>query len=328
MPHNYKNNMKIIKDSLNFRIQEPTAAAIGKFDGFHLGHQKLLHHLEMNKRRGLKTVAFTFSPSPASYFSASPVQELSATEEKRAFFETAGVDYLVEYPFVQATADMPPEAFIKDVLVGMLNAECIVAGSDISYGKGGKGDAALLKQMSHQGGFNFDVEIISKVLHDNAEISSTRVRTALQSGDMELVSALLGRPYRISGKIVHGKKFGRTLVSPDLPHGIPTANIIPPAEKLLPPDGVYYTRALLPLSDHAPLPSITNIGANPTIPLIPKTVETYIYDFDEDIYGRRMDVCLLHRKRPETRFPTLRALQTQMTADIADGRNYHSKNIY
>lgn len=313
--------MKIIENTTKFQIEESTAVAIGKFDGFHLGHQKLLQQLETQKSRGLKSVVFTFVPSPAAFFSGAPIQELSTAAEKRRIFARAGVDYLVEFPFVRQVADMEPEVFIEEVLVGMLHAKCVVAGDDVSYGKLGAGDCVLLEKMAKKN--NYNVVLIDKVLYNQNEVSSTFVRKAVKEGDMELVSVLLGVPYHVSGKIIHGKKLGRTL-------GMPTVNLLPPKEKLLPPKGVYYSYVCLhsekdSRSYHGiQLPSITNIGTKPTVNDQKRMgVETYIYDFNADVYGEYMDVYLLAYKRPEMRFEGVDNLKAQMQADIAAGRQYH-----
>lgn len=311
--------MKIIENTTKFHIEEQTAVAIGKFDGFHLGHQRLLQQLEKQKSRGLKTVVFTFVPSPAAFFSASPLQELLTVEEKRRAFEKAGADYLVEYPFIRETAYMEPEAFISDVLVGMLNAKCVAAGEDVSYGKGGSGGCALLSKMAKKSGY--DIVIIDKVLYNKIEISSTFVRNVVKEGDMRLAAVLIGEPYHAGGEVVHGKKLGRTLAAPDMPRGMPTANILPPDGKLLPPNGVYYSYVRI---DGGRLPAITNIGTKPTVNSKgQRGVETYIYDFDADLYGRYIDVYLLEHKRPEMCFKGVDELKEQMLADIAGGRRYH-----
>ncbi|MBD5470664.1 MAG: bifunctional riboflavin kinase/FAD synthetase [Lachnospiraceae bacterium] len=313
--------MKIIENTTKFHIEEPTAVVIGKFDGFHLGHQKLLQQLDIQKSRGLKSVVFTFVPSPAAFFSGAPIQELSTVAEKRRIFAQAGVDYLVEFPFAQEVADMEPEVFIEEVLVGMLHAKCVVAGDDVSYGRHGAGDYALLEKMAKK--TEYHVVIIDKVLYNQNEVSSTFVRKAVKEGDMELVSVLLGVPYHVGGEIIHGKKLGRTL-------GMPTVNLLPPREKLLPPKGVYYSYVYLHSEKDSRsyhdirLPSITNIGTKPTVNDQNRMgVETYIYDFNADVYGEYMDVYLLAYKRPEMRFEGVDNLKAQMQADIAAGRQYH-----
>ena len=313
--------MKIIEYTTKFHIEEPTAVAIGKFDGFHTGHQKLLRQLREQKDQGLLSAVFTFVPSPASFFSSEPVRELSTVAEKRRIFEQAGVDYLIEFPFVQKTADMEPETFISDVLVGMMNAKCVVAGEDVSYGRRGAGDCALLQKKAET--YGYKVFIIDKVFYGAREVSSTYVREAVKEGNMGLVATLLGTPYYVGGEIVHGNRFGRTL-------GMPTVNLLPPKEKLLPPKGVYYSYVYLHSRgknrsyDGVQLPSITNIGTKPTVNNGKQMgVETYLYDFNADIYGENIEVYLLEHKRPEMRFGSVEELKAQMQEDIAAGRKYH-----
>jgi riboflavin kinase/FMN adenylyltransferase len=314
--------MRIIENTTEFYIKEKTAVAIGKFDGLHRGHQKLLGELNRLKEKGLKTVVFTFVPSPAAFFSKEIVRELSTISEKRRIFENAGVDILIEYPFYQEIADTEPDLYIKDVLVDRLNAKCIVAGDDVSFGKGGKGDCRLLEEKA--GIYGYDVIIIDKVLYEGREVSSTFVRDEVKKGDMELVARLLGTHYHVGGEIIHGRKLGRTI-------GMPTVNQLPPSEKLLPPKGVYYSYVYLhskngdKVYDGKKLPSITNIGTKPTVDNnLVMGVETYIYDFDYDVYGDEMEVYLLKHKRPEMKFENVEALKAQMAEDIEKGRIFHN----
>lgn len=304
--------MKIIKDTTEFHIDGPTAVAIGKFDGLHRGHQKLLSIIQEQKAKGLQTVVFTFVPSPAAFFSKDVLQELTTVEEKRLIFEKAGIDYLIEYPFVQETADMSPEDYIQKVLVEQIDAKCIVAGYDISYGKRGAGDCKLLEQLAPT--YDYEVVIIDKVQYEGREVSSTYVREEVKRGNMRVVHDLLGIPYHIGGTIVHGKKLGRTI-------GMPTVNLLPPKEKLLPPNGVYYSKIVIKGETHC---GITNIGTKPTVSGEPVIgVETYIYDFEEVVYGEDAEVYLLEYKRPEMRFSGVDELKEKMQADIASGRKYH-----
>ena len=306
--------MKIIKDTTEFYIEEPTAVAIGKFDGFHCGHQKLLGKMQeqKDKDKGLMTVVFTFAPSPAAYFNKEPIGELTTIEEKRSIFEKAGIDYLIEYPFNEEIANMEPEVFIKEVLVERIHAKCIVAGEDVSFGKSGAGNYQLLSEKAKD--YLYDVVIVEKVQYEGLEVSSTFVREEVVKGNMELVHQLLGIPYHVGGKIVHGKKLGRTL-------GMPTINQIPRDTKLLPPKGVYYSYVM---HGDRKLPAITNIGVKPTVAdQLVMGVETFIYDFNEDVYGEDVEVYLLHFKRTEIRFDSVDALMKQMTEDIEEGRKYH-----
>ena len=304
--------MKIIEKTTEFRIGQETAVAIGKFDGFHRGHQKLLNRIKEQKERGLAAVVFTFVPSPAAFFSKEPERDLTTIAEKRKIFEEAGVDYLIEYPFYQEIADMAPEIYISKVLVEQLNAKCIVAGEDVSFGKKGLGDCRLLKEKAMQ--YGYEVVIIDKVLYKGKEVSSTYVREAVRQGDMELAEQLLGQPYHVGGTIIHGRHLGSSL-------GMPTVNIVPPEQKLLPPNGVYFSYVKM---DGNTYQGITNIGTKPTVSgEAVMGVETYIYDFSRDVYGQEAEVYLLHYKRPEMRFDGIDALKAQMASDIAKGREYH-----
>lgn len=314
--------MKIIEKTTEFHIDEETAVAIGKFDGFHRGHQKLLATLRQQQEKGLKSVVFTFVPSPAAFFSGKPVRELSTLEEKRRIFEDAGVDYLIEYPFYRDVADMDPETYIKEVLVNRIHAKCVVAGEDVSYGKKGSGDYRLLQKKSLA--YDYRVLLIDKVQYEGREVSSTYVREEVEKGNMERVTKLLGAPYHIGGEIIHGKQLGRTI-------GMPTVNLAPPEEKLLPPKGVYYSYVYLHSEkgnmpyDGLRLYGITNIGTKPTVDnRSVMGVETYIYNFDSDVYGNDMEVYLLKHKRPEMCFDGIKSLKAQMSADIAEGRHFHN----
>lgn len=313
--------MKIIENTTEFNIAENTAVAVGKFDGFHRGHQKLMEALRQQRGKDLKLVVFTFVPSPAAFFSQKTVRELSTIEEKRRIFEEAGVDYLIEYPFCKDVADMEPRIYIKEVLAGRIHAKCVVAGEDVSYGRHGAGDYKLLEELSAQ--YGYSVLLVDKVMHEGREVSSTYVREEVGRGNMKQVEKLLGAPYHIGGEIIHGRKLGRTI-------GMPTVNLVPPEEKLLPPKGVYYSYVYLHSRkgnmpyDGKRLPSITNIGTKPTVDdRAVMGVETYIYDFDSSVYGDTMEVFLLEHKRPEMRFDSVDSLKSQMETDIRDGRSYH-----
>ena len=307
--------MNIIKDTTDFKIPEQTAVAIGKFDGLHLGHKALLDRLARARESGLKSAVFTFDPSPGIYFSAlrgsETYRELMTVEEKRESFEALGIDYLVEYPFRAETAAVPPAKYIKKYILDQMNASLIVAGEDVSFGKGGAGNADLIKEILKKRGLDPDerVIIIPKVVRNGKEISSTLVRSMVEHGNMEEASQLLGEDYCIRGVVKHGNHIGRTL-------GMPTANLYPPDKKLLPPRGVYFSTVRIK-GDPATYRSITNIGLRPTIhsddPKI--NVETYIFDFDRDIYDEQIDVRLVHFHRHEQRFEGLEELKKQMHSD-------------
>ncbi len=305
--------MEIISNTTEFELPQNTVVAIGKFDGFHKGHQKLIDMALEQKKDNLAVAVYTFVPSPAVFWGKDDIQELSTIEEKRHIFENAGVDYLVEYPFNQVIADMEPEAYIKEVLIDKMHVKCIVAGTDVSFGKKGAGNYELLQALAEK--YDYRVILIDKVQYQDKEISSTLVREQIKAGNMEIAAQLLETPYSVTGKIVHGKQLGRTI-------GMPTVNVLPEKEKLLPPNGVYFSYVIW---NGKKYPSVTNIGKKPTVDNSEVIgVETYIYDFEEDIYGETISVFLLKFRRPEMRFSGVEELKKQMEQDLQAGRKFHN----
>ena len=304
--------MQIIQETTEFVLPKRSAVAIGKFDGIHLGHQKLLEKITEQKKNGLLATVFTFSPAPEAFFSGKEDKGLMSIEEKRAAFAEAGIDVLVEFPLNNETAATKPERFVEEYLAKKMRVAFIAAGTDLSFGQKGAGNAELLKHMAEA--FDYSVEIIDKVSVEGEEVSSTLIREALAKGNMEKVEKLLGTPYRISGVVSHGRQLGRTI-------GMPTVNLLPPKEKLLPPNGVYYSAVWLKQKRY---PSISNIGYKPTVSEEQVIgVETYLYDFSADVYGREITVELLDFKRPEKKFDSIEELKAQMHRDIEEGHRFH-----
>ena len=286
--------MRVITGTREFQIEEPTAVTIGKFDGRHKGHQKLLREmLCFKERQGLKAAVFTFDMAPSGVM--------------RGQVQTAkmGIDYLVEYPFDQDTAHMRPEDFVSEVLVRQMHAKAVVVGTDCSFGYKGKGNVQLLKEMSKSCGF--EAVIIEKEQDDHRDISSTYVREELDLGNIEKANELLGEPYAIHGVVVHGNHIGGAVL------GFPTANILPPPEKHLPPFGVYVSQVLV---DGRLYRGVTNIGKKPTIAgESPVGVETFIMGLEENLYGKEIEVQLLNFERPEQKFASLKELKERIEKD-------------
>ena len=303
--------MQIIENTTEFHIPYKTAIAIGKFDGIHKGHKELLKCLESAKETGLKTAVFTFSPSPAAFFSNEELKELTTLEEKRVLFEEMGIDYLVEYPFCRKTADVEPDRYVKEFLLDKMNGVLIAAGSDVGFGKGGKGDRKLLEKLSSEYGFR--LEIIDKLKYQDREISSTFVREEVLKGNMEKAEELLGEPYFVSGRVEQGKKLGRRL-------GMPTANLYPGKDKLLPPNGVYFSKVSIKGAKYL---GVTNIGSRPTVEDGDRiSVETFLIDFEEKIYGEFIKIELLHYRRPEQRFESVEKLRDAVYENIREAEAY------
>ena len=303
--------MEIISDTKDFYISSPTAVAIGKFDGVHIGHQKLLMEITgaVDERDGerLKACVFTFDPAPGVFFGKEK-SLLTTRKEKRILFERKGIDILVEYPFDRETADTEPVPFLDDPIVERIGARLIASGSDVSFGKMGAGNARILGKYGEDN--NIAVRIIDKIsieLDREYEVSSTLVRQMVSEARMEYAEKLLGIPYFVFGRVVHGNHMGAGL-------GFPTINMIPDEDKLLPPNGVYTSDVIINGNKYC---GLTNIGCKPTVSDHEvRGVETYLYDFEGDVYGQDAEVYLKSFCRPETKFDSLEALKDTLAADI------------
>ncbi len=298
-------------------MEEPSCVAIGKFDGIHIGHKKLLEQMIAAKEDGLAAVVFTFDPSPYAFFYGETCSELATREEKRVLFERMGVDVLWEFPLNRQTAAIAPTTFIEQVLVRQLKARLVVSGSDLSFGDRGAGDTELLKRYARIHGF--EVSVIEKVCLGGKTVSSTYVRNEVRAGHMEQAARLLGRPYSFRGKVRHGNRLGRSLA-------MPTVNLIPEEGKLFPPFGVYYS---VVNAEEKSYRGITNIGRKPTVSEKEEPgVETYLYDFSGDLYDQVIEVQLLSYKRPERQFANVEELKEQLAADRKDGLDYFARIPY
>ncbi|MDO5485817.1 MAG: riboflavin biosynthesis protein RibF [Sarcina sp.] len=304
--------MQIIRDTKDFVSPGETAVSIGKFDGVHLGHRRLLEELIDQKEKGLLATVFTFDPYPEVFFGYGSKQMLTTLEEKEQIFEKMGIDILVEFPFNAVSAATPSKEFVTRFLCSHLRARFIAAGPDLSFGDHGSGNFSLLEELAPE--YGFTAKKIEKVIMDENIISSTLIRRLISTGEVTTAARYLGEPYMVRGRIVHGKALGRRI-------GIPTLNQVPPEDKLLPPFGVYYSDVLIGEKKYC---GMTNIGIKPTVSEEKRvTVETYLYDFRDDIYGETATVQLLTHRRPEMKFGSLEELKKTMEQDIQAGRVYH-----
>ncbi len=310
--------MKIIAGTRQFQIDEPTSVTIGKFDGRHKGHQKLLRiMLKLREELGYQAAVFSFDMMPSKVVAGEKHAVITTNQERRNNMEKMGMDYLVEYPFDEEVSHISAEEFIGRILVGQMNAKAIVAGTDCGFGYQRAGNAELLQRLAPK--YGYQAIIIEKEQDDHRDISSTYIREELARGNIEKANELLGEPYAIHGVVIHGNHIG----GPRL--GFPTANILPPPQKQLPPFGVYVSRVC---ADGKYYNGVTNIGKKPTVEGdAPVGVETYLFELEEDhlLYGKNIEVQLLHFARPERKFESLEALKEQIERDKKGAADYISR---
>lgn len=305
--------MEYITGTREFHIEEPSVVTLGKFDGRHRGHQKLLWEMaEVKRKKGYGIAIFTFDMSPSTIDMETTQRVITTNLERKNNLERMGIDYLVEYPFTKETAHMEPEEFVKQILIDQMNAKTIVVGTDCTFGYMGAGNADSLYQWKDR--YGYELIVVEKEKDDLRDISSTYIRELLDAGNMEKANELLGEPYAIHGTVVHGNHLGGPVL------GFPTANIVPEPEKHLPIFGVYVSKVYI---DGKYYGGITNIGKKPTVEGVsPVGVETYIYGINKDIYGKTIEVQLLHFVRPERKFDGLEQLKVQIEKDRDYGMEY------
>lgn len=296
---------------------------IGKFDGVHLGHQRILSAAKraVSSHCGAQLAVMSFWPHPAHVLRGKPGYDRALTpfSEKCRELEAMGVDRLLRVQFSAEFASIPAQAFVEDYLSNLALAE-IVVGEDFRFGHGGVGDARLLARLMHDRGVA--VQVISAVEgSDGQKVSSSEIRVHLANGDIEAANALLGRPYAISGVVVHGDARGRTI-------GFPTANLSLSENYVLPKDGVYVIRSVTLDDDIQPSTEyygILNAGTRPTVNGSEFRIEAHLFDFDADLYGRSLRVSFLHRIRDERRFESIDALRNQISEDALLARRFLEK---
>ena len=293
------------------------ALTIGNFDGLHLGHKAMLARLQAAARaRGLPSCVLSFEPHPREFFAPEQAPaRLSSLREKAECLQRLGIDRLHVFRFDRAFSSLPAEAFIEQVLDRTLQARYVLVGDDFRYGAKRAGDFALLQQAGSRLGF--DAEHLPTVEIAGERVSSTAVRHALAAGELEHAARLLGRPYSISGRVVHGDKLGRAI-------GFPTANI--QLRHNRPPLLGIFAVELCGLNGER-LQGVASLGRRPTVKgaeAVP-VLEVHLFDFDADIYGRRVRVDFLHKLRDEEKYPDLDSLVVQIRRDVENARQFLAK---
>ena len=291
----------------------PCALTIGNFDGVHRGHQAMLTRLKAAAlERGLPAAVMTFEPHPREVFTPelAPAR-LTSLREKIELFKQQGIERLVLVRFSKRFAQLSPQTFIQQVLLTGIKARWILIGDDFKFGAKRAGDLALLREAGTQ--FGFEVESLSSVRIENERVSSTAVRAALAQGNMQQATRFLGRPYSISGRVVHGDKLGHEL-------GYPTANVQMKHNK--PPLAGIFAVELAGL-DGSRLPGVASLGVRPTVKTNgAATLEVHVFDFHERIYGAHVRVDFLHKLRDEEKFPDLPSLIAPIARDVVEAKEY------
>ncbi len=310
--------MELIRGLHNLRTRHHgCVATIGNFDGVHLGHQAVLGQLaEQAAAMCLPTTVITFEPQPQEYFSQGEIPpRLTRFREKLKALQRFSVDRVLCLAFNRALAEMEAEAFIRNVLVDGLGLRYLVVGDDFRFGKGRRGDFAMLQQAGKE--YGFEVVHMHTFSLDGERVSSTRIREALLEGNLARAAQMLGRPYRMCGRVAHGDKLGRTI-------GFPTANIFLHRKKA-PVDGVFAVEMFGIQGE--PVAGVANVGTRPTVEGTRSLLEVHLFDFSAEIYGRHVHVDFLHRIREERRFESFEALKAQILRDAEQARQFFAARV-
>lgn len=274
-----------------------SVVCLGKFQGLHKGHMLLVNKtIELAQNNGLNSVIFTINVSNQ--------KRIYTDAERKILLSDMGFDYNVTCEFSKEFASMTPRQFVENILIDKLGAKYVVVGTDFRFGCEREGDVSLLMTLGKE--YGFEVIAIEKLSVDGTVVSSSYIRELVEAGNMPLVEKFMGRPYSISGIVTKGKQLGRTI-------GFPTVNIYPSKEKLVPLYGVYSSYAYI---DDKRVCGMTNIGCNPTVNFSDEIfVETNLFDFDMDVYGREIVVYLEYFVRPEKKFNSVEELKQQIDSD-------------
>lgn len=299
--------MKIISGTTEFAIPEETVVSIGKFDGVHKGHKYIVEMMKKYIRRGYKLCILTFDISPSSLGFGSDKGVLLSNHEKRYIFSELGIDYYVEFPFYEKTASIPAARFIEEFIVDKLNAKAVVVGTDCTFGQGAAGDAQMLRDYGPI--YDYEVEIISKIKDGRHEISSTYLKELAAAGKVKKIMNLSYYPY-----FVHGK-FRRDPVKVGASMYYYVMDV--PEEKVLPLDGVYYSKAIY---DDECYDAMTNVISEDHI------METYIYGGVRGIQRGEVSIALLDYKREELKYYKVSDLNRKIKEDIFDGQKWHKEH--
>ncbi|MHA7111100.1 bifunctional riboflavin kinase/FAD synthetase [Sunxiuqinia elliptica] len=306
--------MKVYRDVSQFNVAKPILT-VGSFDGVHLGHRKVIDRLnEIAARKNGESVIFTFAPHPRVVLNPeqNDLRLLTTLDEKIELLEQAGVDHLIIFPFTKDFSELSYTDFVHSILVTQLGIDSLVVGYDHKFGKNRKGDFEMLKGLAMA--FRFELEKLDVLLSDDVNVSSTKIRHALQEGDIARANKYLGYPFGLNGTVVEGQKLGRKIQ-------FPTANIeTSDPHKIIPGYGVYAVNVLVEGKTYE---GMLNIGTRPTINnnADHRSIEVHIFDFDQDIYQKQLELKFLAKVREEQKFGSIDGLRSQLEQDKLDVRH-------
>ena len=307
--------MKIFNELEEITDIENTVVALGNFDGVHIGHRELIIRAkESAKIAGMKSAVFTFSNHPKNLMSAGKVKNILYPEQKIKIMESFGVDYLFNIPFTEEICHMNPTDYVDKILIEKFKMKEVYCGFNYRFGYKAEGNTQLLMNLSLSREFGIHVMEPYKV--GDQVVSSTLIRSLIKSGKLESCKNFLGRNYSIGGTVVVGKQNGRKF-------GFPTCNIVIDNTMITPPNGVYVTFCNI---EDRRYPSITNVGVKPTIGVFDKNIETHIFDIDENLYGKYINVEFLKKIRDEIKFDSVEDLKKQISDDCIKVKAFHRRN--
>lgn len=298
--------MKLFHSINDFQSTKKTILTLGTFDGVHIGHKKILERITQNTENGkYESLVLTFFPHPRMVLQEkSEIRLLNTIDEKIKLLEATGIENLVVHPFNESFSRLTAEEFVRTILVEKFQIQKIIIGHDHRFGRNRTANIDDLIAFGIE--YGFEVEQISAEEIQDVSVSSTKIRKALNEGNMALANEYLGYSYFLNGTIVKGKQLGRTI-------GFPTANIhIEENYKLIPKIGVYVVRAVV---NNETVFGMMNIGFNPTVNGEKQTIEVHLFNFDKDIYDQNIEVSLLHYIREEQKFSSVDALKAQLDQD-------------
>lgn len=311
--------MKIYKDLAGFESKNPVIT-IGTFDGLHLGHRKIISRLkDISDSINGESVIFTFDPHPRKIVSPNEknLRLLTTLDEKVELFRNSGVDNLIVYPFTSEFAQLTYSEFVEQILVAKIHTKCLVVGYDHRFGKDRQGGFDFLKNCSEK--FGFQIEKLDVLLMNESNVSSTKIREAIQQGDFETANSYLGYSFVLNGTVVEGNKLGRRIQ-------FPTANIeASDPDKIIPGFGVYVVNVQIDNEIHQ---GMLNIGTRPTINnnADNRSVEVHIFNFDRDIYGQAIKLTFFKKLREERKFDSIEKLKAQLEIDKIKTISWFSEN--